>query len=326
MRSDRIKSVYPRGILLILNKQVYIYIKDCTGTGRLTVDKEIPKEIEAHLERILESSQEEWSREAGAGEKLKALWLKKDVLFDEQIALLGMERVDSLDKSDPRGMLLLTFSGSLVSLGYGSERWMEYASIKFRSDVPDIVRCDKTSLAENLQAGKTAQFQSGPLKNTSALFKIVVCREGVSPSEQDKRIREATVFLTNSFVHMNRDLTLPLGGDELDQFNKKNIIAYLARKNGLSQEKIRLIMDDYSYMLETGLLLGKTVSLGRLGRFSLKVKPLRKARLGRNPHTGEEITIPARDAHMSPLFRFSSTIKERAALLPVSRENPEEAE
>jgi nucleoid DNA-binding protein len=85
-------------------------------------------------------------------------------------------------------------------------------------------------------------------------------------------------------------------------------------------------MDDYSYMLETGLLLGKTVSLGRLGRFSLKVKPLRKARLGRNPHTGEEITIPARDAHMSPLFRFSSTIKERAALLPVLRENPEEAE
>ncbi|OQY30903.1 MAG: hypothetical protein B6241_15160 [Spirochaetaceae bacterium 4572_59] len=282
------------------------------------MDQVIPKEIESHLERILDVSQEEWSREEGALDKLKALWLKKDTLFDEQIALLGMEKTDSLSKDDSRGMLLLTFSGSLVSLGYGGERWMEYASIKFRSDVPDIIRCEKTALAEDLHSGKTAVFSGGPLKKTSALFKIVVCKENVSPLEQDKRIREATVFLTNSFVHLNRDLTLPVGGEELDQFNKKNMIAYLARKNGLNQDKIRMIMDDYAYMLETGLLLGKTVSLGRIGRLSLKLKPRRKARLGRNPHTGEEMTIPAKEAHMSPVFRFSSSVKEKAERLAVS--------
>jgi nucleoid DNA-binding protein len=290
------------------------------------VSQEIPKEIESHLERILGASQEEWSKEEGALEKLKTVWLKKDSLFDEQIALLGMEKVNFLDRTDPRGMLLLSFSGSLVSLGYGSERWVEYASIKFRSDVPDIIRCDKTSLAEDLHTGKIAQFTAGSLKKTSALFKIVVCKEDVPPSEQEKRIREATVYLTNSFVHMNRDLTLPLGGEELDQFNKKNIIAYLARKNGLSQEKMRGIIDDYTYMLETGMLLGKTVSLGRIGRLSLKLKPRRKARLGRNLQTGEEITIPAKEAHFGPVFKYSSTVKERAARIPAPEDGQEEEE
>ena len=281
------------------------------------MEREIPQEIVSHLERILEASQDEWSREEGALDRLKEVWRKKDSLFDQQIALLGMESSTPLDHADPRGMLLLTFSGSLVSLGYGVERWMEYASIKFRSDVPDIVRCDRTSLTEDLRFGKMAQFSAGPLKKTSALYKIVVCKPEVSPAEQDKRIREATVFLTNSFVHLNRDLTLPVSDEELEQFNKKNIIAYLAKKNGFSQEKIRAILDDHAYMLETGLLLGKTVSLGRIGRFSLRLKPRRKARLGRNPQTGEEITIPAKEAHMGPVFKFSSLIKERAQGLAV---------
>ena len=285
------------------------------------MNQEIPQEIEAHLKRILDVSGEDWSREEGALDKLKALWLKKDSLFDEQIALLGMEGVDSLEKGDPRGKLLLTFSGSLVSMGYGEECWMEYASIKFRSDVPDIIRCDKTALSEDLHRGKSVQFAKGPLKKTSALYKIVVCKADVSPAEQDKRIREATVFLTNSFVHLNRDLTMPMGGEELEQFNKKNIIAYLAKKSDLSQEKVRMIMDDYTYMLETGMLLGKTVSVGRIGRLSLKIKPRRKARLGRNPATGEEITIPARDAHMGPQFRFSSSFKERVGCLRVPQDN-----
>ena len=290
------------------------------------MEQNLPEEIEAHLKRILQSSQEDWSKEAGALEKLESLWLKKDSLFDEQISLLGMENVSSLDKEDTRGALLLTFSGSLVSLGYGSQRWMEYASIKMRSDVPDIVNCEKTSLAEDLKRGKTAQFTQGPLKKTSALYKIMVCSGEVSPSEQDKRVREATVFLTNSFVHLNREVTMPVQGVETDQFNKKNIVSYLSRKSGLSQEKVRMIMDDYTYMLETGLLLGKTVSLGKMGRFSLKVSPKRKARLGRNLQTGEEITIPAKESHMSPVFRFSSSLKEKAGRLPIADNASDEDE
>ncbi|MDC7233851.1 MAG: HU family DNA-binding protein, partial [Spirochaetales bacterium] len=231
--------------------------------------------------------------------------------------LLDMEEVEELSADDPRAGLLLTFSGSLVTLGYGEERWLEYASISLRTDVPDIVRCEKTTLGAPAAYGRAAAFSAGPLKNTSALYKIVVCREDVPAGEQEKRVHEATVFLTNSFIHLNRDLTLPLDSQEADQFNKQNIIAYLAKKSGLTQDKIREITDDYVSMLETGMLLGKNVSFGRLGRFSLTLKPSRKARLGRNPKTGEEITIPAKGAHWSPNFKFSAGSKEKAAAMPL---------
>ncbi|MDA3958913.1 HU family DNA-binding protein [Oceanispirochaeta sp.] len=284
----------------------------------------IPELVEKHLQSIFQASGDEWAKTEDAFMHLCSSWEKKESLFSEQIRLLDMEELQSISPEDPRGMLFLTFSGSLVSLGYGKERWMEYASIKLRTDVPDIVLCDKTSLAGSTAYGQSARFDRGPLKSTSALYKIVACKAEVPEKEQEKRIREATVFLTNSFIHLNRDLTLPVSGQEADQFNKQNIIAYLARKSGLTQDKVREVTDDYISMVETGMLMGKSVSLGRLGRFSLNLKPSRKARLGRNPKTGEEITIPAREAHWSPVFKFSSSSKEKAGSMPLPEPEDED--
>jgi nucleoid DNA-binding protein len=283
----------------------------------------IPQQVVKHLERIFQDSEGVWIKEEDAFEKLCSSWEKKERLFSEQIRLLDMEELKELDGQNPQAALLLTFSGSLVSLGYGVERWLEYASITLRTDVPDIVHCDHTSLSSAAAYGKSAEFSEGPLKHTSALYKIVACKEGVPQTEQEKRVREATVFLTNSFIHLNRDLTLPLSDQDADQFNKQNIIAYLAKKSGLTQDKIREVTEDYVSMMETGMLMGKTVSFGRLGRFSLSLKPSRKARIGRNPKSGEEITIPAKEAHWSPGFKFSQNSKEKAATMPLpdSEEN-----
>jgi len=277
----------------------------------------IPELVEQHLKNIFNTSEEEWTGVEGAFERLCASWEKKERLFTDQINLLEMVEQKDIREDDPRCMLFLTFSGSLVSLGYGQDRWMEYASIKLRTDVPDILRCDSTSLAGPVSYGQSAQFSRGPLKHTSALYRIVACGEDVPQKEQEKRVREATVFLTNSFIHLNRDLTLSLGGQDAEQFTKKNIISYLARKSGLSREKVLELTDDYVSMLETGMLMGKKVSFGRLGRFSLSYKPSRKARVGRNPQTGEEMTYPAREAHWSPVFKFSSSSKQKAAVLPL---------
>jgi len=288
------------------------------------MENHLPERIENHLNRLLEASTGDWSDQEGALEGLKTLWIRKDQLFADQIALLGMEEVDHLEADDPRAMLLLTYSGSLVTLGYGKERWLEYTSIKLRADVPDIVRSEKSCFTDPPMINSPAAFDHGPVRKTSALYKIVVCKSEVSAGEQEKRVREATIFITNSFIHLNRDLTMGTMASEVDQFNKKSIVTYLARKNGLTQDQTSGIVDDYISMLETGLLLGKTVSLGRLGRLSLKVKPKRKARIGRNPKTGDEITISARDAHFSPSFRFSSSTKERAAALPLPEDCSEE--
>lgn len=266
----------------------------------------IPSDVERHLQTLV--------TENITFDMIKELWLKKDKLFSDQIALLAMDEVDHLDMNEERGILLLTYSGSLISLGCGQIRSMEYASIKLRGDVPDIIKAEKVSLSSPLDKGSAATFEGGQVQNTSSLYKIVVCREGVSVEEQEKRVREATIFITNSFVHLNRDLTLAVGGS-LDQFNKKEMIRYIAGKNGVSQKMAKELIDDYMIMAETGLLLGKTVSLGSMGKLNMKWKAERKARIGHNPATGEEITIAAKEAHYTPSFKFSSRMKEKCEIV-----------
>ena len=267
------------------------------------MDYPIPSDVEKHLQTLVTKTI--------SFEMIKDLWLKKDKLFSDQIALLAMDEVNHLDADEKRGILLLTYSGSLISLGCGEKRTMEYASIKLRSDVPDIIKAEEVQITSALNKGAAATFAGGQVQNTSSLYKIVVCRQGVSIDEQEKRIREATIFITNSFVHLNRDFTVIDSDNNIDQFNKKEMIRYIAGKNGVSQKLAREIIDDYIIMTETGLLLGRSVSIGSLGKLSMKWKAERKARIGRNPSTGEEITIAAKEAHYAPVFKFSSKIKEK---------------
>ncbi len=284
------------------------------------MEKDIPAEVATHLKEMVRTSEEDWAKEKGALERLSDLWVDKNRLFDEQIQLLGMSYVDQIDPDDKRAMILGTYSGSLVALGPGSARKFAYASIKIRSDVPDILNSEDVVLTAPVAIGSGAMFGGAAVKKTSAIHKIAVVPDNLSEEEQEARVREAMVFLSTSFVHLNRHFTSP-GDAGPGQFDKKSIVKYLADNNNLSQKAIRGVIDDYAVLLETGLLMGRTVSMGQLGRISLNLKPIRKARVGRNPATGEEMTIPARGAHYAPVFKFSSRAKDRCENLPVPEED-----
>jgi nucleoid DNA-binding protein len=60
------------------------------------------------------------------------------------------------------------------------------------------------------------------------------------------------------------------------------------------------------------MLLGDTVSLGRLGRVSVKVRDAQKARVVKHPSTGEEMVVDAKPSRGVPKISFSAYIKERA--------------
>jgi nucleoid DNA-binding protein len=276
------------------------------------MEKQLPEAIAAHLKELVSGDEE-------ALRRLEDLWMEKIRIFEEQIRLLGMDFVESVDADDERGMILTTYSGSLMALGPGFSRHFEYASIKVRSDVPNIVRGENASLSGGVTVGDKASFSDCPVKHTSAVYRIAVVPADVALEEQEQRVREAMVFLTNSFVHLNRHFTYP-GTDVPGGFDKKSMVRYLADAHGLTQKTVKSLLDDYSVLLETGMLMGKSVPIGQIGKIGLSLKPPRKARVGRNPATGEEVTIPAKDAHMAPAFKFSRRAKERAAGLPVSRD------
>lgn len=276
---------------------------------------QLPDTLKEHLKSITESSG--LPDTADSLRMISENWFDKKELFEDQVKALGMTEVTSFGKDEKKAALMLTYSGSLISLGSNRNggRWVEYSSIKLRNDVPDILIEEKAVLSKDTGVDATLEFEQGPIKSTSSLLKIAVCGDDVSLDEQDKRIREATIFLTNGFIKINRTLSIYADADM--GFSTKAIITHLAKRNSLTISQAKRIIDDYTYILESGILLGEKVPLGRLGRLYLKLKPAQKARIGRNPSTGEEITIKAKPEMLVPKIKFSAYIKERAAVAKI---------
>jgi len=277
--------------------------------------EQVPQAIRSHLAGLARNSglpeQEETL------ELLARAWLEKKRMFEAQVKALDMREVESLPAGDGRGALLLTASASLVGVGAARPggRRLEYASIQLRTDVPHLLVEEAASLEGDLAVGREARFGGGSIHSTSPLLKIAVCDPGVSAEEQEKRLREAAIYLTGGFLRINRTVAFP-EPDAPEQFSARNLVAYLARKNTLSQKAVRALLEDYHLLLESGLLQGGRVRLGRLGALHLKMLPARKARVGLNPATGQRITIPARPQQAAPRFAFSRLLKERARQLP----------
>jgi len=289
--------------------------------------EQIPDAIKNHIREVTKTSGLPDSDESL--ERIAVTWIEKRELFQEQLRLLHMNEVDSVDPESEKAVLMLTYSGSLVSIGVpvkdassdAFRRWAEYASIGLRMDVPDIATKSDAAVSGVIVIDRGIEFADGPIKKSSPLLIIATCSDDISPTEQDNRVREATIFLTNGFVKINR--TLSSAGEAIpDQFTMRSMVAYLASKNGMTQKETKQLLDDYLTLIETGVLLGEKVPVGRLGKMQLRLRPSQKARVGRNPATGEEITIAAKPAMYVPALSFSGTLKEKARSVRV--DDPEE--
>jgi len=276
----------------------------------------LPPRMREHIEAVTRSSGLPYGAESLA--RMAAAWLDKKKMFDEQVRALAMRQVDALSEDDPAGALALTYSGSLVSMEptSGGTRRVEYASIPLRADVPAVAVSDNSRLQRGLRVDEEAVFTDGPVKSTSQLLSIAVCSPEVSPREQRERIREATIFLTNGFLQINRTV-VPAASGTPEQFTQRSIAEYLARKNRLTQKQTMSLLKDYHAVVESGLLLGARVPLGRIGTLFLRRRPAQKARVGMNPATGQQITIGARPEAMVARMRFAAALKRRLLGLSV---------
>jgi len=251
--------------------------------------------------------------------RMAAAWLEKKQMFEQQVRALAMRQVQSLAADDSSGALALTYSGSLLSLEPASSgtRRVEYASIPLRVDVPGVAVAEAARLERGLRVDDEAVFADGPVRSTSQLLVIAVCGPEVPPREQRERIREATIYLTNAFVRINRTV-VPAAAGAPEQFTQRSIAAYLARKNGLTQRQTLSLLKDYHAVVESGLLLGARVPLGRIGSLFLRCRPAQKARVGVSPATGQPITIGARPETMVARMRFAAALRRRLRGLDAS--------
>jgi nucleoid DNA-binding protein len=274
----------------------------------------IPDNIKPHLQEVTKTSGLPDNRRSL--EAISEAWLEKRRMFREQTGTLHMEETDSIEAGDPRGVLVLTYSGSLLGIGMISEhgRWTEYASIGLRKDVPDILTSDRATVSGSIEKNRPVEFENGPIKKSSPVLLIAVPPRGVPPTEQQKRIREAVSFLTNGFVRINRTL-LMLPETALEEYTMGSMISYVAKKNNISRRCAKAVIDDFLDMVEKGVLSGAHVPIGRLGRIFLKMRGPQKARIGRNPRTGEELTITAKPRSLVPRISFGKAFKNKATIV-----------
>ncbi len=92
--------------------------------------------------------------------------------------------------------------------------------------------------------------------------------------------------------------------------NKAELVERVAERTGMSQRETRTVVDaifdpDPNIgLIAAELLTGGKVAISGFGTFEARS---RKARVGRNPHTGEALSIPASRA---PAFKAGKPLKE----------------
>lgn len=278
---------------------------------------ELPKSIQTHLLGL--AAEQKKQNDLKYINLLTEVWTQKEDLFRKQARAVKLELVESVSKKDGRGMMVLTYSGSIICVGpvfltstnINFSRWIEYSSINLRTEVPDIIMEKAANLSADLSVGESVKMGDSRVKSTSPAYLIAVCPEDVNEEEQDKRIRESAVFITAGFMKYNQSLQLD-AKTVPDQFTMKSMTRFIAKKHGLTGQEARLIIDDFMTLIETGMLMGESVPFGRLGRFSIKTREAQKPRVVKHPATGEEMTVKAKPAKGVPKISFSSYLKERA--------------
>ncbi len=165
---------------------------------------QIPEHVRDHIKSITASSGLPETDESV--ERIAQAWLEKRNAFEARISEFHMEEWDEFAKEEDRGALVMTYSGSLLTLGplVGGKRPAEYASIELRQDVPKSAGDKSASLAEDIRIDEPVVFSKGPIRKSSAVFKIAVLTERLEPKEELERLSEATQILSEDFVEVNK--------------------------------------------------------------------------------------------------------------------------
>ncbi|ADN01653.1 hypothetical protein [Spirochaeta thermophila] len=139
-------------------------------------------------------------------EKLAKAWVEKEKAFQEALQEHRFEEVSFFGKDDPRGLLVLTYSGSLLSIGplKDGKRRVEYTSIGLRTDVPDSAVKEDSDLAEDVETDAVVKFSRGPIQQSSPVYKIAVFSEEKPAEEEDELLTQVIQELSEDFAEINK--------------------------------------------------------------------------------------------------------------------------
>ena len=89
--------------------------------------------------------------------------------------------------------------------------------------------------------------------------------------------------------------------------NKNDLVAEVSDRTGLARADVARVVDTATDVIKASVSRGRRVALVGFGTFERRQ---RRPRVGRNPHTGDAVHIPAR---RMPSFRPGTAFKEAVA-------------
>lgn len=170
----------------------------------MTAFQQLSDQIQNHIRQICKTSGLPQSDESL--EQLAAAWLEKNKLFDEATAEQNMEQLSFYDKDESRGALILTWSGSLLTLGplVDGKRRCEYQSVGLRTDVPQAAVHEAAVLASDLEADAIVSFSVGPIQQSSPVYRIAIQSEKLPTDQAEKLLTAINQNLAEDFVEVNK--------------------------------------------------------------------------------------------------------------------------
>lgn len=169
---------------------------------------QVSEEVQNHLKQLVGSV----NLPAGedALEILAKGWLEKEDIFNSQTVDRNLEESDSFPVEEPRGGLIMTYSGSLLTIGPITDegRKVEYASVGLRTDVPESAEKEGSVISMDILLGEPAEFLLGPIKKSSPVYKIALVKEEMPLEEEEELLSEMTKVMADDFVEINKTLIM----------------------------------------------------------------------------------------------------------------------
>ena len=90
---------------------------------------------------------------------------------------------------------------------------------------------------------------------------------------------------------------------------KADLVDEIAERTGLTKKDVAETVDEFLSAVTRALEAGRHIEIRGFGTFKVKD---RKARIARNPRTGEAVEVPARRV---PVFKVSKELKDKVLIL-----------
>ena len=166
---------------------------------------ELPERVREHVRQLVEPAG--LADVTNAEELLVNGWLEKHEAFQHHTADRGMKLVERFGKEETSGALVMTYSGSIVSIGpvVDGERDVAYASIGIRRDGPQMSVKQDSGLAVDVVTDSVIEFAEGPVLKTSPVFAVAVFQKALPAAKENAALVEVTQVLTERFVDINNE-------------------------------------------------------------------------------------------------------------------------